>query len=240
LNKHQIILFTLLLFCSFLNTARAQNTGGVFGPIVNEGHKSFQYRATFDPDNANDTTGFAQRLHYQQAINDDFMWRIVGQTRKTNDSDFDFDYLQGELFWQLHQKENYSSGVRFDIRTRDNDRPDQVGLNWMHEFAMKDGWGARALVLITKQFGNNSASGIFLQTRFSLQKSTSFGGVGVETFNSYGNSRDIPSFSDQSHTVGPYVSNSLGNGWSTYAGAQLGVTDPAADLELRFWLTKSL
>lgn len=240
MNKQQIALLILLLLFSLLNSVYAQNTGGVFGPIVNKGHKSFQYRATLDPDNTNATTGFAQRLHYQQAINDDFMWRIVGQTRKTNDSDFDFDYLQGELFWQLQQRKNYSSGVRFDIRTRDNDRPDQVGVNWMHEFVMKNDWGARALVLTTKQIGNNSASGIFLQTRFSLQKSTSFGGIGVETFNSYGSSRDIPSFSDQSHTIGPYVSNRLSNGWSAYAGAQLGITNPAADLELRFWLTKSL
>ena len=45
-------------------TAFAQNTGGVFGPVVKEGHRSFQYRAAVNPDNALGQTGFAQRLHY--------------------------------------------------------------------------------------------------------------------------------------------------------------------------------
>ncbi len=51
--------------------AFAQNTGGIFSPIVNDGHKSAQYRVTFNPD----TEGLSQRAHYQQAINGSLMWR---------------------------------------------------------------------------------------------------------------------------------------------------------------------
>ena len=229
-----------ILLSAFAYPSYAQNTGGVFGPVVNEGHRSFQYRLAFDPDNANNTTGFAQRLHYQQAINDDFMWRILGQTRKTGASDVDFDFVQGELFWQLGESENYQSGVRFDLRFRDGDRPDQIGVNWMHEFKLKNNWSSRFLLLSTAQFGDNSANGVFLQSRFRFHKTTSFGGVGVESFSNYGNSRDIGSFDEQSHTIGPYLSNNLKNGWSTYFGGQFGVTDPSADAELRFWVTKNL
>ena len=86
--------------------AMAQNTGGVFPIQVNEGHRSLQYRAAIDPDNVQDEFGFAQRLHYQQAINGDFMWRIVGQTQKTESSDFDFSFLQAELFWEMSDDED--------------------------------------------------------------------------------------------------------------------------------------
>ena len=97
--------FTSLSFILLLLAAPlyAQNTGGVFPPTVSEGHKSWQYRWAVDPESANGDTAFAQRLHYQQAINDDFMWRIVGQVRKTDDSDFDPDFLQAELFWEFSE-----------------------------------------------------------------------------------------------------------------------------------------
>ena len=117
--------------------AAAQNTGGVFPTQVNEGHKSLQYRAAIDPDNAQDEFGFAQRLHYQQAINGDFMWRIVGQTQKTESSDFDFSFLQAELFWELSDDEDqHKTGLRFDARLTDGDRAEQLGVNWMNSLIL--------------------------------------------------------------------------------------------------------
>ena len=85
--KH-LFLGLLILVLSTLSAA-AQNTGGVFPPSVDEGHKSAQYRAAYNADNDN----FNQRLHYQQAINGDFMWRIIGQTRETASSDFDLSLI---------------------------------------------------------------------------------------------------------------------------------------------------
>jgi len=120
--RHIFLGFLILFFSSV--TAAAQNTGGVFPPSVDEGHKSLQYRSAYNLENDN----FAQRLHYQQAINGDFMWRIVGQTRETESSDFDFDFLQAELFWELSPEDtDYRHGVRFDARLRDDNRPHQVG-----------------------------------------------------------------------------------------------------------------
>jgi len=75
-----------------------QNTGGAFPPTVNEGHRSIQYRVTIDPGNSAGETGVTQRLYYQQALNDNFMWRVLGQARRTANSDFNFDFLQAELF----------------------------------------------------------------------------------------------------------------------------------------------
>ena len=43
----------------------AQGTGGVFGPVVNEGHRAGEYRSTWDESDV-----WQQRFHYQSAIDD--------------------------------------------------------------------------------------------------------------------------------------------------------------------------
>lgn len=234
-----ITAFTLGILCA--SSATAQNTGGIFPPTVNEGHKSLQYRVTLDPDNAEGKTGVAQRLHYQQAINGDFMWRVVGQVKKTDSSDFDFDFIQAELFWQItNDAAPLQSGLRFDARYRGDDRPEQFGLNWTNQFSLGDGWSARALVLSAIQTGENSRGGLFLQTRSNLYRKTSGGQtIGMEFYTNYGNSKSLGSFKSQGHTIGPFVSTPLTADISLYGGVQFGLSDAAAETELRLWITKN-
>ncbi len=206
-NTIKKLLIAVPLSYAFTSPAFAQNTGGVFGPVVNEGHKSVQYRATLDPDNAAGETGFAQRLHYQQAINNDLMWRIIGATRKTDSSDFDFDFVQAELFWDLTPEDSqpFQTGVRFDARLRDGDRAEQLGFNWMNQWAIGDAWEARALGLTSIEIGDTAADGAALQTRFHLLRR--FEGrrsFGLEMFNNYGRTDDVGSFDEQNHTIGPF------------------------------------
>lgn len=234
MKKACIFVFLLVCACG----AVAQQTGGVFPPMVNEGHSSWQYRAAYNPD----TDGFAQRLHYQQAIDGDLMWRILGQTRKTDSSDFDFDFLQAELFWELSgDDERYRSGFRFDARLRDNNRPHQIGWNWMNQFFFDDGWSARALLLTTYQFGNNAADGLGLGTRAQLVKRLSNGhSVGLEWYSAYGTTDDFADLDDQNHALGPVYSLPIAEGWSVFGGLLFGLTDASSDAEGRVWITKSM
>lgn len=220
----------------------AQNTGAVFSPVVNPEHKSFQYRAVVDPDNNAGEAGFAQRLHYQQSIDGDLMWRLIGQTRKTSESDVDFDFVQAELFWDMSDDgDNYRTGMRFDVRLRDGDRPDQLGVNWMNQFHYSNGWSARAVLLGFIQVGDNSADGVNIQTRWQLAKKLKGGqSIGVEMFNSYGYSDDIGSFNEQNHTIGPIYSTPLTSNWSVFTGVLWGISDEAPDTELRVWLTRTM
>ncbi len=222
--------------------AFAQNTGGVFPPTVNEGHRSVQYRAAINPDNAQDEFGFAQRLHYQQAINDDFMWRILGQTRKTDDSDVDLDFIGAELFWEFSDNEdNYKHGVRFDGRIRFDDRAEFLGFNWIHQWNLDDGWSARAIALASVQVGDNSADGVNLQTRTQIAKNVG-GGItlGLENYSNYGNTGgDIGGFNDQSHTVGPFASIPIADRLTLWGGPLFGISRAAPDVEARLWLTQS-
>ena len=146
------------------------------------------------------------------------------------------------MFWEFNPSNpNYQTGVRFDARFRDGSRPEQFGFNWMHQFNLSNGWGARALLLTSVEFGSNRRSGVNLQSRARITRRLGDGPlIGLELFNNYGNTGDIGSLSDQTHTLGPMLSHSINNRTSLYAGAQVGLTNPSADLTLRFWLTRRL
>ena len=215
-------------------SAAANNTGGVFGPTVNEGHRSAQFRTAYDDDHR-----LANRLHYQSALDDDFMWRIVGQLRKSNDRTTDFDYLQGELFWQLPDAgEGWRQGLRFDLRYRNDDRPHQLGLNWMHEWDIAADWSTRFLLLTTAQFGDNDRAGLGLQARGSVtRRLPQRQSLSMSWFSDYGTTADTRSGSEQVHQLGPTYEFNATARWRVLIGALYGVTDATPDYTYRVWLT---
>ena len=219
-----------------LPTATAQNTGGIFPPMVNEGHKSAQYRVTYNPD----TEGLSQRLHYQQAINGDLMWRGLVSARKTGESDVEFDFIQAELFWELSDDDDaWKTGLRFDARIRDDDRPGLVGVHWTNQFPVTDNWYGRFVALSAVDIGDDARDGIFLQTRGNLFTRLETGQtIGVELFNSFGSTDNFLDLDKQGHQIGPFASFPVNEDWSLFTGALFGLTDASADAELRFWITR--
>lgn len=217
--------------------AMAQNTGGIFPPMVNEGHKSAQYRVTYNPD----TEGLSQRVHYQQAINGDLMWRGLVSARKTADSDVDFDFVQAELFWEWSDDEDsWKRGMRFDARIRDDGRPGLLGVHFTNQFPISESWNGRFVALSAIDIGDDARDGVFLQTRGNVfTKLDSGHTVGVELFNSYGSTDDIQDFEDQSHQIGPFASFPVAEDWGLFTGALFGLTDASADAELRLWISRS-
>lgn len=218
--------------------AAAQNTGGVSGPVINAGHSAVQYRATYTPD----SEGLAQRVHYESAIDGSRMLRVIAATRKTSDSDVDFDYVEGELFWQISDDAAFwQTGLRFDGRIRGEGRPGSVGVNWLNQWKLADDITTRFTVIASTNVGNNATDDVFLRTRGAVMKALDSGAsIGFEFYNSYGATSQINDFDDQSHTIGPALTIPVGNGFSIYTGAQFGVTDAAENTALRFRLIKKL
>jgi len=215
----------------------AQATGGVFGPVVNEGHRSMQYRTAYDPD----SYGFAQRLHYQQSIDSRFMWRVIAQARKTDRSDLDYDFVQGELFWDLTDaKQPWQTGFRFDVRIPDEGRPAILGANWMNQLALSDDWNARFNVLTAFEVGSDARDGVLIQTRANLWKSLpNRYNYGIELFSVYGGTSDIVGFDDDQHAIGPFMTVPLSDRWSMFAGALFALDGDASDSNLRLWITRN-
>jgi len=230
-------LATPLSIFAFSSLSYASNVGGVFGPVVNEGDKTFQYRGAYDPD----SSAFVQRIHYQQALNDDVRLRGVFQARKTEESDVDFDFFQGELQWQLKDvSKNWKHAVRFDARIADRGRRGLIGATWTNQFKLSDTLSSTALILGTVDVGSNSRSGVFLQTRANLSKKLNDRWkVNAEIFSAYGSTSDLRGFSEQTHQIGPSVSGKLDAGWSVFSGVLFGANSSSPDESYRFWLTKS-
>eukprot|EP00919_Chromeraceae_sp_WS-2016_P028034 GHVR01066360.1.p2 GENE.GHVR01066360.1~~GHVR01066360.1.p2 ORF type:complete len:245 (-),score=28.58 GHVR01066360.1:2562-3296(-) len=220
--------------------ACAQTTGGVMGPVVNAGHRSVQYRLTVDPNTDQGYTQITHRVQYQQAFNDDVLWRIIGQTRETDTSDIDLDYLQAEFVWQVTPNDQaHQAALRLDLRWREGSRPEQIGLNWGNQWTLPNNWQARAAAYTSVQVGDNAARGVALQTRAQLSRKLASGqSVGIEMFNAYGRTGHIRDFDLQNHTVGPFIKMPLTESIGLYSGVLFGITDAAPETQLRLWLSR--
>lgn len=217
---------------SMASKATAQNTAGVFGPVIDADDRGVEYRATYDADSEE----LNQRVHYQQAINGEMRWRVVAQVRETADSDVDPDYVRGELVWQVTpDDQKYQTGFRFEGRYRFDDRPGDVTVHWTNQWKHIDNWTLRFIVGATQQIGNDPADGILIQTRAGAYTSLNGGPrVGAELFSQYGSTSDWLPFDEQEHQAGPFAVFSLNDDWDLYAGALFGLTDTTPDQQLRF------
>jgi len=217
-------------------TAFGQSVGGVFGPVVNAGHKSAQIRLGFDPDSEQ----MATRVHYQQSLNDDILVRATVQTRKTNDSDLDLNFVDAIVFWQLPNiAAHWQTGVRIDARARSDGRPNAFNAHWMNQFALSDDLSLRAIVMTSKDVGADARDGIFVQTRTSLTyKLPNSIGIGAEFHNGYGSSGNFGNFDDQNHQFGIFANIPFEEKWSVYTGILTGVSDAAPDTNLKLWFSR--
>ncbi len=224
--------FYTLCASSLAFGAFAQNTAGVFGPVIDENERGFEYRATYDADSEE----LNQRVHYQQAINGEMRWRVVAQVRETEDSDFDADYVRGELVWQVTpDDQKYQTGFRFEGRYRFDDRPGDVTVHWTNQWKHIDNWTLRFIVGATQQIGNDPADGILIQTRAGGYTDLEAGPrVGFELFSEYGSTSDWLPLDEQEHSAGPFAVFGLDEDWNLYAGVLLGLTDPTPDQQFRF------
>ena len=222
-------------------SAHAQFTGGVFGPVVKEGASSAEYRASVDFDGPGGGTDIAQRVHYQASLSGRFQLRGVVASRTVGDDRLDFDFVQAELTWQITPDgQAYQTGLRFDGRLRDGNRPGQLGLNWTNQWALGEGWAARAVALSAVQFGDNSKDGVSFSARGQVARTLDGGPtVGAQVYSSLGDSDNFRLFSKTSTLAGPFVAFPLGDGVSLRTGALFGLTDSSRDTQLRVWLGKS-
>lgn len=222
--------------------AVASNTSGIHGPGVKEGERSAQLRIALSPgDEDGQTDNWAYRAHYQHAFNDEVRGRIILQYRDRGE--FIYEYIRAELLYNFHKKEEngiWSSGVRFDIRQRRADNPEEFAINWTNQWDLSNGIRVRGILIGAWQFGSDKAgSGTKLETRVGITKKIESGlTVGVEMFNSLGKIGEFGSFDDQSHQIGPMIGGSIGDIKYQFRYL-LGVSNGARDHNLGLRFNKS-
>lgn len=224
--------------------AQAQTVGGVFGPTVNAGELEVEYRLGVELGEDGDDTEYAHRFHAQFAFNDSLRFRAITDfgSGDTGNADLEFRYVQGELQWQYEEsgEDGYAAGFRFDYRLNEgDDRADQFGVNWTHQWALSNDWRMRAILLFDVDVGERARDGLFVETRASVSRRLTNGlRIGVDSLNKYGGTDSgFGGFQDQSHQIGPLVTGSIGDvGW--YFGPLFGLSDGAPETDIRFRLTR--
>ena len=221
--------------------AHAQFTGGVFPPTVKEGASNAEYRIAADFDGPGGGTDIAQRVHYQASLDDRFQLRGVIATRTVGDDKLDYDFLQAELTWQITPDDRrWQTGLRFDARTRDEGRAEQIGVNWTNQWSFDDGWQARAILLSAVQVADRSNDDIALSGRLQLSKRIDSGQtLGLQYYGDLGTTGRIRAFRRASNVAGPFVVFPIQDGVYIRTGALFGLTDGARDTQLRLWLGKN-
>lgn len=193
------------------------NNGGVHGPNVKADTRQLDFRTaqTAAHDGLNHKAAY--RLHYQHALNDSFRLRFVSQYRDINDLEFDF--VKAELLYNYQKTtaSGYSAGVRFDLRARRGERPEDFAVHWTHQWNLNNNLQARAILILGKNLNGDGDKPVTLGTRFGLSKAIDEGmRVGLELFDVYGAIDDVNSFQDQRHQIGPTFSIKRGK-WMGFA-----------------------
>lgn len=222
--------------------AFSQIASGVPGATVKEGERFLQYRIAVDIDD--DKTGdvaFAQRVMYRQALDDRFSIRGSIQTRRTADSDFDFDYAQLELTWQITPDEQrYQTGLRLDARARADNRPEQIGLNWAHQMAFDNGWRVRGALTGVIQVADKTSDEISLSGSAQVSRKLESGvRIGVHGFSNFGDTDAVVFLRRSSTVAGPFIEFKLAKNVPVMIGTLHGVTHSARDDEIRVFVGRN-
>lgn len=241
LNKQMTIRLITAYFCLAagltLSTASWGNTAGVFPPVVNEGHRSMQYRITIDPDSG----AWGTRLHYEQSLDDSVMLRGIIHGSKNALGHSTFDFAQAELFWDLgDDSDKFRHGFRFDARVQNRSKPSLFGANYGARYQFNDTWHGRVAILNTRAFGGDADNDIRLQARALIGfRATSTLSLNVEHYSQLGKLEHIAAWNEQRHQFGPSFNFRIDPGWTVYGGVLSSLNDRSPDVVYRLWLTKA-
>lgn len=221
---------------AFSNSTWA-NTAGVFPPVVQEGHRSLQYRVTLNPD----TGAFGTRLHYQESLNDDVMLRGIVHASESATGHSKVDFVQAELFWDLGEDtDRLRHGFRFDARARGRGEPSSVSVNYALQYSVSPQWQARLAVLNTRSFGGKANTDIQFQARSQLSyRASQAVSLNLEYYSQLGAIDDFNPWKNQKHQIGPSVNWRVANGWTLYGGFLSSMNNSSPNTVYRMWVTKA-
>lgn len=223
--------------------ASIANISGVMGPNIDPNDRSIQFRSALsiaDVDSQQDD--WAYRLQYQHAFNDAFRARVVMQYR--DNGDFEYDFFRTELLYNFKKSgagERWSSALRFDLRTRRGNRPEEFAVNWGNEWDLSNGYRMRATLILGQQIGGSRQLNDFtVQTRASFSRRLESGlRVGLQMLNEHGEVGDFGSVDEQAFYLGPAVSGSIGRFQYEFRYLN-GLTSAVRDHNLFFRVTTRL
>ncbi len=219
--------------------AVAQSTGTVASPVVRPG-ASIGVAGAYALEDGHDA--FAQRLDYRLAVSDSVR---ISALAFYNDRGGAPRYRRLALE-VMHQVADDQAGWDSAIQVRafipdGNDGPARLRLAWLNRWRTMSGAELRLIGLVTEDFGRGRRDGLGFETRAEATWALAPGvRTGVQTFNRFSTNGTLASFHTQSHSVGGVLKGALTERASYRINALTGLSDAAADLEVRFRLSFAL
>ncbi len=235
--------FLLGAIASFLfaSPVFAQNVTGVFSPTVSEDDHALEYRAAGVLDADGDNFLWAQRLHYERAISDNFRPRIVVATEETASNEIALDFIRLEAVWQMTPDEkSHQMGMRFEARYRE-DGPEEIRANFINQWQLPNHWRARAILMNTLQVAERTNDELQFQGRFELSRKLPDQGMrlGLHSYVELGDTSEIKIFNGDEAEIGPFVSFDLTEKVNVYVGTLHGLTSASDDNQVRIFIDRA-
>lgn len=225
----------LLALVSLLpGVAKAQNLGGVFGPVVNEDDRSAELRGALVPGEHGSPDRFAARFHYQQALTDAVRLRGVVQGSDDGVDGFRADTLQGEIIWQLTpDRRRLQLGLRGDARIGWNDVSDLVGVNLTADYRLTERIGLRGLVMMQRLLGDEAPKALQFQSRAHIAYDPGSPVLTLEYYGTHGSLGD--GGAPDRFQLGPVLTLPVDRLYFS-AGYLAGLNERSANSDLRLWI----
>lgn len=219
--------------------ACAQNTSGVSSADVGAGEREIGYRAAYRLDGES-ADGFAQRIHYQQSLDDRWRLRLIA-LQSYEGGDLKFRSVQPEILLQFVESERsggWNSAVRADGTVPlDNGSPGRARLGWLNQFGAGGGWEFRADVFIAREIGDLASNAISFEARAEATYAASPGlRIGAQSFNTVHTS----DATEQRRQLGAVLKSDVTERLSLETSVLFGLSPDAPDADLRVFLALAL
>ena len=219
--------------------ATAQGTGTVASPVIKPGAAS-SLAGGYALDEGDD--GVAHRVEYQHAVSDTQRLRTLVFF---NDRGGDYRYRRLALE-AMHQfassRHGWNSAIQIRGRLPDgNDGPGRVRVAWLNRWRPATGPELRLIGLASHEFGDGRDDGLALETRGEATWQIAEGTrAGAQIFNRYNSTINFGAFDTQRHSVGGVLKGPLSERLSYRVNALAGISEAAADFELRMRIRLTL
>jgi hypothetical protein len=233
INSTPLVGLALSALLSASPAAAQSLTGNVGSAGITKGERAVEVRAGF-----NEAGDAASRLHFDHAFSDWYQLRVIAGFAQPDGEDWDYRGLTFENWFQWREEQRdgagFNGGLRFAYTFNDGGGPDEAAVRLTVTDRFADGWEWRANLIAEVETGTGSEGGVGLESRAQLTRSlTSLGAedtrFGVELFSEYGDTRDIPSFDEQAHQIGPVLKHEWDNGVFLQTAVRFGLTDATDD-----------
>lgn len=217
-------------------------TGNVGSAGISAGERSVEWRAGMD-----DGGNLASRVHFDQAINGWYQFRVIGSFERPDGEAWDYTGLTVENWFQWSEERNdnsgFNGGFRLSYGLADDTGPDEIEARLTLTDKFAGDWEWRANIIAEAEAGESSEGGLALETRAQLSRAMRINAlgsddwrIGLEAFSEYGNTREIPGLKDQAHQIGPVLKVEWDNGVYLQTAARVGISRGADDGMIKLFI----